>query len=68
MSADLKEAREQMRVLERDNTALRSEVAALKASLLKAADAADAEAAEAEACHRQLQVSAQQGAKVCRKL
>ena len=63
MSADLKEAREQMRVLERDNTALRSEVAALKASLLKAADAADA-----EACHKQLQVSAQQGAKVCRKL
>jgi len=65
MSAELKEAREGMRVLERDNAALHNEVAALKASLLKAADA---EAADAEACHKELQVSAQQGAKVCRKL
>ena len=60
MSADLKEARERMGFLERDNTALYAEVAALKASLQKAADA--------EACSKELQVSAQQGAKVCRKL
>jgi len=65
MSADLKEARERMGFLERDNTALYAEVAALKASLLKAADA---EAADAEACRKELQVSTQQGTKVCRKL
>jgi len=62
MSADLKEARERMGFLERDNTALYAEVAALKASLQKGADA------EAEACRKELQVSAQQGTKVCRKL
>ena len=58
MSADLKEAREQIGFLERDNTALYDERAALKASQPKGGDA----------CRKELQVSAQQGAKVCRKL
>jgi len=47
MSADLKEARERMGFLERDNSALYDKIAALETSQLKGADA--------EACRKELQ-------------